>query len=83
MPFANERKGDDVGKKVNDGAGGEKRERKEDVPVMRVDLKAHRGIVLYPGGMDVENFETSVVRGSRRLLYTGTGEVRDRVTKTW
>ena len=50
---------------------------------MGVDLKTYRGIVLNPGGVNVEYFETGVVRGIRRLLYSGTDDVRDRVTKSW
>ena len=48
-----------------------------------VDLKAYSGIVLDPGGMNVEDFETSVVRRIERLLCIGTDDVRDRVTKSW
>ena len=50
---------------------------------MGVDLKTYCGIVLYPGGMDAEHLATSMVGGSSRLLYTVTGEVRNRVTKPW
>ena len=48
-----------------------------------VDLKTYRGIVLNPGGMNVEYFETGVAKGIGRLLCTGTDDVRDRVTKSW
>ena len=50
---------------------------------MGVDLKTYRGIVLNPGGMNVEYFETGVVRGIGRLLCTGTDDVRDRVPQSW
>ena len=48
-----------------------------------VNLKTYRGIVLNPGGMNVEHFETGVVRGIGRLLCSGTEDVRDRLTKSW
>ena len=51
--------------------------------MVRANLKANSGIVLNPGGLNVENFETGVVRGIGRLLCTGTDDVRDRVTKSW
>ena len=48
-----------------------------------VDLKAYSGIVLNPGGMNVEHFETGVVRGIGRMLRGETDDVSDRVPKSW
>ena len=48
-----------------------------------VDLKAYRGIVLVPSGMNVEDFEASVVRRVVGLLCIGADDMRDRVTKSW
>ena len=42
-----------------------------------VYLKAYGGIVLNPGGMNVEHFETGVVRGIGRLLCGGIDDVGD------
>ena len=48
-----------------------------------VDLKAYRGIVLDPGGMNVEDFETGVVRRIGGLLCIGPDDIRNRLTKSW
>ena len=51
--------------------------------MVRASLKAYCGIVLNPGGLNVEYFETGVVRGVRRMLRGKTDDVRDRVPKSW
>ena len=48
-----------------------------------VDLKTYRGIVLNPGGMNVEDFEASVVRRVGGLLCIGADDMRDWLTKSW
>ena len=51
--------------------------------MVRANLKANSGIVLNPGGLNVEHFETGVVRGIGSMLRSETDDVSDRVPKSW
>ena len=49
--------------------------------MMRANLKANSGIVLYPSGLNVEYFEAGVMRGIGGMLRGEIGSLRDGETK--
>ena len=51
--------------------------------MVRANLKANSGIVLYPSGLNVEYFEAGVMRGIGGMLRGKIGDLRDGETKSW
>ena len=51
--------------------------------MVRANLKANSGIVLYPSGLNVEYFEAGVMRGIGGRLRGKIVDLRDGETTSW
>ena len=51
--------------------------------MVRSNLKRNSVVVLYPGGLNVENFETGVMRGAGGLLCGEVGSLGNGETLAW
>ena len=83
VPFAKERERNDENEEIQNGAGGEEREGEEGAVVMGKNLKSNRGVALIPGGVNVKDLDSAVVRWTGRLLCGGADDLRDGETEAW